>query len=63
MLTRDMSLRHALMLVFFGFIGMAGCAQRQDGPYAPTKQSWDSPPTGQELQELRHRAETTQQDH
>jgi hypothetical protein len=42
---------------------VAGCAQNHDGADTPIKQSWDSPPTNEELQNLRHRLIVTQSDH
>lgn len=59
---RVFSFGHAFVLMIVAVVALSGCAQEGD-PYASSKQSWDSPPTAQELQDLRHRAAMTQQDH
>lgn len=41
---------------------VAGCASSEDGPYAPSKQSWDEPHSAEQLAALGDRLKTTQRD-
>jgi hypothetical protein len=43
-------------------LSASGCST-QTGQYAPTKQQWDSPRSGQVEDELRNRLALTQRDH
>lgn len=42
---------------------LSGCGPSQVGQYSEAKQSWDSPPQGSQLDQMRQRAMLTQQDH
>ncbi len=60
---RLLSFGQTFVLAGFVVVAFSGCSPKEGDPYAPPKQSWDKPPTANQLQALRHRAEMTQQDH
>jgi hypothetical protein len=60
---RLLSFGQTLVLIVVAVVGLSGCGADEGDPYASAKGKWDSPPTDQELQDLRHRAAMTQQDH
>lgn len=42
---------------------LSGCGPSQVGQYSVAKDSWDSPPSSAQREELRHRLAHTQHDH
>ena len=48
-------------ILFLLAASAAGCSDT--GPYAEAKNDWDSPPTNEDLQDLRLRLAHTQTDH
>jgi hypothetical protein len=52
----------AVLALLLMTLGVTGCST-QTGQYAPAKQQWDSPRSGQVEDELRNRLALTQHDH
>ena len=54
---------HCTLTALLFMVAIAGAGCSDTGPYVEAKDAWDSPPTNEELQDLRLRLALTQQDH